>query len=36
MEVNGAMRSDDGGESWTDLSDDLVTLSPSRIWKAPS
>ena len=27
MEVNGAMRSDDGGESWTDLSDDLVTLS---------
>jgi photosystem II stability/assembly factor-like uncharacterized protein len=27
MEVNGAMRSDDGGESWIDLSDDLVTLS---------
>jgi photosystem II stability/assembly factor-like uncharacterized protein len=27
MEVNGAMRSDDGGESWTDLSDDLVSLS---------
>ena len=27
MEVNGAMRSDDGGESWTDLSDDLVALS---------
>ena len=27
MEVNGAMRSDDGGENWTDLSDDLVTLS---------
>lgn len=27
MEVNGAMRSDDGGESWTDLNDNLVTLS---------
>jgi photosystem II stability/assembly factor-like uncharacterized protein len=27
MEVNGAMRSDDGGESWTDLSDELVRLS---------
>lgn len=27
MEVNGAMRSDDGGESWTDLSDLLVSLS---------
>jgi photosystem II stability/assembly factor-like uncharacterized protein len=27
MEVNGAMRSDDGGESWTDLSQNLVTLS---------
>jgi photosystem II stability/assembly factor-like uncharacterized protein len=27
MEVNGAMRSDDGGESWTDLSENLVTLS---------
>jgi photosystem II stability/assembly factor-like uncharacterized protein len=27
MEVNGAMRSDDGGESWTDLSEHLVTLS---------
>ena len=27
MEVNGAMRSDDGGASWTDLSDDLVALS---------
>lgn len=27
MEVNGAMRSDDGGETWTDLSDDLVALS---------
>jgi photosystem II stability/assembly factor-like uncharacterized protein len=27
MEVNGAMRSDDGGESWSDLSDALVTLS---------
>ncbi|MGE0415673.1 MAG: WD40/YVTN/BNR-like repeat-containing protein [Acetobacteraceae bacterium] len=27
MEVNGAMRSDDGGESWTDLSDELVALS---------
>ena len=27
MEVNGAMRSDNGGESWTDLSDSLVTLS---------
>jgi photosystem II stability/assembly factor-like uncharacterized protein len=27
MEVNGAMRSDDGGESWIDLSDELVTLS---------
>jgi photosystem II stability/assembly factor-like uncharacterized protein len=27
MEVNGAMRSDDGGESWTDLSDDLVVQS---------
>jgi photosystem II stability/assembly factor-like uncharacterized protein len=27
MEVNGAMRSDDGGESWTDCSDPLVALS---------
>jgi len=27
MEVNGAMRSDDGGESWTDLSEGLVALS---------
>jgi len=27
MEVNGAMRSDDGGRSWTDLSDNLVALS---------
>ncbi len=27
MEVNGAMRSDNGGESWTDLSDNLVALS---------
>jgi photosystem II stability/assembly factor-like uncharacterized protein len=27
MEVNGAMRSDDGGEHWTDLSDNLVALS---------
>jgi len=27
MEVNGAMRSDDGGETWTDLSDNLVALS---------
>jgi hypothetical protein len=27
MEVNGAMRSDDGGESWIDLSDELVKLS---------
>jgi len=27
MEVNGAMRSDDGGANWTDLSDDLVALS---------
>jgi photosystem II stability/assembly factor-like uncharacterized protein len=27
MEVNGAMRSDDGGESWIDLSDDLVKLA---------
>jgi len=27
MEVNGAMRSDDGGESWVDLSADLVNLS---------
>jgi photosystem II stability/assembly factor-like uncharacterized protein len=27
MEVNGAMRSDDGGESWIDLSDELVALS---------
>jgi photosystem II stability/assembly factor-like uncharacterized protein len=27
MEVNGAMRSDDGGESWTDLSNELVRLS---------
>jgi photosystem II stability/assembly factor-like uncharacterized protein len=27
MEVNGAMRSDDGGESWTDLNDNLVVLS---------
>lgn len=27
MEVNGAMRSDDGGESWIDLSDELVNLS---------
>jgi photosystem II stability/assembly factor-like uncharacterized protein len=27
MEVNGAMRSDDGGESWTDCSDPLAELS---------
>lgn len=27
MEVNGAMRSDDGGESWIDLSEELVRLS---------
>jgi len=27
MEVNGAMRSDDGGETWIDLSDELVSLS---------
>ena len=27
MEVNGAMRSDDGGETWTDRSDELVRLS---------
>ncbi len=27
LEVNGAMRSDDGGESWIDLSDPLVELS---------
>ena len=27
MEVNGAMRSDDGGETWSDLSAGLVTLS---------
>jgi photosystem II stability/assembly factor-like uncharacterized protein len=27
MEVNGAMRSDDGGESWIDLSDELVRMS---------
>lgn len=27
MEVNGAMRSDDGGETWTDCSDPLVELS---------
>ena len=27
MEVNGAMRSDNGGESWTDLSEGLVGLS---------
>ena len=27
MEVNGAMRSDDGGENWIDLSDELVNLS---------
>jgi photosystem II stability/assembly factor-like uncharacterized protein len=27
MEVNGAMRSDDGGETWTDLSDELVKLA---------
>lgn len=27
MEVNGAMRSDDGGESWTDLSEGLINLS---------
>ena len=26
MEVNGAMRSDDGGESWIDLSDELVRI----------
>lgn len=30
MEVNGAMRSDDGGERWTDLSDPLVTLSKQK------
>jgi photosystem II stability/assembly factor-like uncharacterized protein len=27
MEVNGAMRSDDGGESWIDLSGELVNLA---------
>ena len=27
MEVNGAMRSDDGGETWLDLSDELVALA---------
>jgi photosystem II stability/assembly factor-like uncharacterized protein len=27
LEVNGAMRGDDGGESWVDLSDPLVALS---------
>jgi photosystem II stability/assembly factor-like uncharacterized protein len=27
MEVNGAMRSDDGGETWVDCSDPLVRLS---------
>jgi photosystem II stability/assembly factor-like uncharacterized protein len=27
MEVNGAMRSDNGGETWVDLSDDLVSLA---------
>lgn len=27
MEVNGAMRSDDGGETWTDCSDPLVALA---------
>lgn len=27
MEVNGAMRSDDGGETWTDCSNPLVELS---------
>lgn len=27
MEVNGAMRSDDGGQSWHDCSDELVRLS---------
>jgi photosystem II stability/assembly factor-like uncharacterized protein len=27
MEVNGAMRSDESGESWIDLSDELVNLS---------
>jgi photosystem II stability/assembly factor-like uncharacterized protein len=27
MEVNGAMRSDDGAETWTDCSDPLVALS---------
>jgi photosystem II stability/assembly factor-like uncharacterized protein len=27
MEVNGAMRSDDGGETWHDCSDPLATLS---------
>ncbi len=30
MEVNGAMRSDDGGESWIDLSDELVNLSKQQ------
>jgi photosystem II stability/assembly factor-like uncharacterized protein len=30
MEVNGAMRSNDGGESWTDLSDELVQLSKQK------
>jgi photosystem II stability/assembly factor-like uncharacterized protein len=30
MEVNGAMRSDDGGESWIDLNDELVNLAKKQ------
>ena len=34
MEVNGAMRSDDGGESWIDCSDPLVSLSKQPFYES--
>jgi photosystem II stability/assembly factor-like uncharacterized protein len=34
MEVNGAMRSDDGGESWVDCSDPLVSLSKQPFYES--
>jgi photosystem II stability/assembly factor-like uncharacterized protein len=34
LEVNGAMRSDDGGESWVDCSDPLVALSRQPFYES--
>ncbi len=34
LEVNGAMRSDDGGESWIDCSDPLVALSKQPFYES--